>query len=363
MNKQAEVNNSDEVNLKDFIRSFKNLWKFLLSKTLIILFTGLVGAAIGLTIAFSKEPTYQATLSFALQDDKSSSMLGGALGLASQFGVDLGGLGAGDEFSGDNLIELMRSRSVISKTLLSTIIIDKKKQTLAELYISFNKLRDNWKGKPELENIQFLPGADPTKFTRKQDSLINLFHKSLLKENLLVDKVDKKLSIIAIKLTSKNELFSKYFSEVLLGVVSDFYKQTKTEKSAKVVAILQHQTDSVRAVLNAAISGVASSIDATPNPNPSFQVLNVPSRRKQVDVQANTAILTELVKNLEMSKMSLMQSTPLTQVIDTPVLPLEKNKLSKLVGLILGGIIGCFLAVTILTGKKILKKLETAAKN
>lgn len=358
MDKQSVSNNSDQIYLKDFISSLKNLRKYLLSKAVIIIGVGIVCAAIGLTAAFLKKPVYQATLSFALQDDKAGGgMMSGALGLASQFGFDLGGLGAGDEFSGDNLMELMRSRNVITKALLTTVMIEKKQQTLAEFYISFNEFRDRWEGKPELENIHFLPNADPSKFTLKQDSLIGLFHKSLLKENLVIDKVDKKLSILAVRVSSTNELFSKYFAEVLVKVVSDFYIQTKTKKSKRTVAVLQRQTDSVRAELNAAISGVASSVDATPNPNPLLQVLSVPSKRRQVDVQANTAILSEMVKNLEISKMSLMQATPLIQIIDTPILPLEKIKLGKLMGILIGGFLGCFAAIAFLISKRIIQKL------
>lgn len=109
------------------------------------------------------------------------------------------------------------------------------------------------------------------------------------------------------------------------------------------VQVLQHQADSVRAILNSSISGVASAADAAPNANPLMQSLRVPSQRKQVDVQANTAIYGELIKNLEIAKVSLRKETPLIQLIDTPTLPLEDNKITKikgmLIGLVLGGVL------------------------
>nr|WP_299354359.1 Wzz/FepE/Etk N-terminal domain-containing protein [Mucilaginibacter sp.] len=346
----------DEISLKELILKIQEWWKYLLSKWVVIFIAGVIGGAIGLTYAFFKKPIYKAELSFALQDEKSGGGLGSALGLASQFGIDLGGGGAGGEFSGDNLLELMKSRSMVEKALLTTIPINGKNETLVEFYIDFNKLREGWKGKPE-ENIHFLPDADRSKFTLKQDSILGVFHNTLVTNNLTVDKLDKKLSIISLKVNSTNELFSKYFTEVLAKVVSDFYVQTKTEKSTKNVAILQRQTDSVRRALNGAISGVASSIDAAPNPNPSLQTLHVPSQRRQVDVQANTAILSELVKNLEMAKMSLLQETPLIQVIDRPILPLEKNRIGKLKAIIVGGILGLFLTVLIISIDRIVKRL------
>jgi uncharacterized protein involved in exopolysaccharide biosynthesis len=349
------ANNSDEISLKELILKMRDWWHYLLSKWKIILIAGILGGIIGFTYAYFKKPVYKAELSFALQDEKSGSGLGSALGLASQFGIDLGGNNGGSEFSGDNLLELMKSRSMVEKTLLTAVTINGKRETLAELYINFNKIREGWKGKPELEDINFLPDADRSKFTLRQDSILGVFHENLIKGSLVVDKLDKKLSIITLSVSSTNELFSKYFTEVLAKVVSDFYVETKTEKSVKNVAILQQQTDSVRRALNAAISGVASSADAAPNANPLLQTLRVPSQRRQVDVQANTAILGELVKNLELAKMSLLQETPLIQVIDRPILPLEKEKVSKLKGLIFGGIFSGFLISFLLLFRKIFK--------
>lgn len=356
VDQENPVNNSDEISLKELILKLGDWWRFLLSKWVTILIAGIIGGAIGLTYAFIKKPIYKAELSFALQDEKSGGGLSGALGLASQFGIDLGGSGAGGEFSGDNLLALMKSRSMVEKALLTSITVHGKKETLAEFYIDFNKLREVWKNKPE-ENIHFLPGADRLKFSLKQDSLLGVFHNDLTKNNLTVDKADKKLSIISLSVNSTNELFSKSFTEVLAKVVSDFYVQTKTEKSIKNVAILQRQTDSVRRALNDAISGVASSIDAAPNANPSLQTLHVPSQRRQVDVQANTAILSELVKNLEVAKMSLLQETPLIQIIDRPILPLEEQKINKIKGFFVGVCIGVFSAVIFLSFRKFFKAL------
>jgi len=346
--------NSEEISLKELILKLGDWLKYLLSKWLIIIIVGVLGGLLGIRYAYSKKIIYTAKLSFVVQDERSGGGLSGALGLASQFGIDLGGGSAGGEFTGDNLLELMRSRSMIEKALLTPVIINGKTETLCEFYIDFNKLREGWKDKPGMENIQFLPGADRSRFTLKQDSLLGAFHESLVKASLSVDKVDKKLSIITLSVKSTNELFAKYFSEILAKVVSDFYIQTKTEKQIKNVAILQRQTDSVRHELNTAITGVASSLDAAPYANPLRQTLRVPSQRKGIDVQANTAILSELVKNLEIAKMSLLQETPLIEVIDKPILPLDKDGYSRLNWLIIGGIIGSLLAVVFLVFKKLL---------
>ncbi len=192
VDQQKALNEPGEISLRELLQKMREWWYFLLSKWIIILIAGIIGGLIGLAYSFLKKPVYKAELSFALQDEKSGEGgLSSALGLASQFGIDLGGGSAGGEFSGDNLLELMKSRLMVEKTLLTPIPIDGRMETLAELYINFNKLQQDWEGKPGLENIHFLPGADPSKFTLKQDSIVGVFHKDLVKNNLAVDKVDK----------------------------------------------------------------------------------------------------------------------------------------------------------------------------
>lgn len=357
-----KVNNSDgdEISLKDLILKVKEWRRYFFSKWLTIVCVGIIGGILGLSYSYLKKPVYKAVLSFALEDDQGGGGLGAAAGLASQFGVDLGGSGGGGgAFSGDNLLELMKSRSMVEKTLLTPIEIKGKVQTLAELYIAFNNYHAKWANVPNLNHVEFLPNSDRETFSLQQDSVLGLFYHQIIKANLTVEKVDKKLSIITVTVNSKNELFSKYFTEVLVKTVSDFYIDTKTKKSVQNVSILQRQTDSVRRALNLAISGVASSADVNPNPNPALQIIKVPSQRKEVDVQANAAILTEMVKNLELSKMSLRKETPLVQVIDKPILPLEKDKVGKLKGIVIGGVIFGFIAVIFLWLKKLFQNIAT----
>lgn len=351
---QRKGNTVNEISFEGIVVNSIILWKYLKNLWWILLLSGFIGGLLGLTYAMFKKPIYKAQLSFALEDEKSGGGFGGALGIASQFGFDIGG-GGGGAFSGDNLLSLMKSRSMVRMALLTPVIINNKTTTLAEFYIDFNDLHRQWQKSPNLKSVKFLPGANPDNFTRAQDSLLGEFHKNLINKSLTVDKIDKKLSIIAINVSSENELFSKYFAEILAKRVSDFYIETKTKKSVQNVGILQRQTDSIRSVLNGAISGVASLVDANPNINPSRLVLRAPSQKRQVDVQANTAILTELVKNLEISKVSLRKETPLIQIIDKPILPLEKERLGKIKGFIIGSLLVLFITTLVLSVKRFSK--------
>jgi uncharacterized protein involved in exopolysaccharide biosynthesis len=349
-----EIQNTaeDEISLKELILKIKDWYRFLLSKWIVLVAAGIIGGAIGVGYAFMQKPTYTASLSFALEDEKSGGGgLSGALGLASSLGIDLGG-SAGGAFTGANLLELMKSRNIVEKALLNPISVNGKTQSFAQYYITINELNKNWSEKPGLKNIVFEIDANRSKYTRQQDSILGKVYSDVL-SMLTVGQKDKKVSIITIDVKSTNELFSKAFAENLAFEVSSYYIEIKSKKARQNMEILQHQTDSIRAELNGAITGVAAAADNTFGLNPAMMVRKSPGTRRQVDVQANTAILTQLVTNLEMAKVSLRKETPLIQVIDKPILPLKKEKVGKLKSLILGGFLAGFLTALILVFKKL----------
>ena len=356
---QPQIDN-DEISLKELIQKIQEWVAYLKTKWKIIFLAGVIGASIGLVYAIFQKPTYKAVLTFALEEDKGGGGgLGGAMGLASTFGIDLGSSGGG-AFAGSNLMELMKSRLLAEKTLLNPIVIKGDTISLAEYYIQINALRENWTKKPELKNVVFLPNADRSNFSLQQDSILQTIFKSLTDlKSLTISQKDKKVSITSIEVISESEKFAKIFCENLAKETSEFYIETKSKKSRLNNEILQKQTDSIRSELNSAITGVATASDNVYNLNPALNVKRTPSTRRQVDVQANTAILTQLVAQLELSKVTLRKETPLIQVIDRPILPLQKEKVGKLKSLILGGFLAGFLTILFLIFSNLYKKIIT----
>jgi hypothetical protein len=336
---------NDEISLKELIEKTKEWYFYLVSKWKVVILAGIIGTSLGLVYSFIKKPIYTATLTFALEDEKGSGGgLGSALGLASSFGLDLGGSGGGI-FTGSNLTELFKSRSMVEKTLLTPVNLNGKVVSLAEMYIQNNNWRKDWNEKSQLAEIQFFPNDNRSKFSRIQDSIMGVMYKKLSEGGLTVGQKDKKVSVIYIDVISTNELFAKYFCEALAKQVGKFYVETKSKKARLNMAILERQVDSIRRELNGAITGVAVANDNTFNLNPALNIRRAPSARRQVDVQANTAILTELVKQSELAKVTLRKETPLIQVIDRPILPLAKVQFGKVKGILVGGFLGCFLSV------------------
>ncbi len=149
---------NDEITLNEMVEKIKGWFNFLLSKWKTIVLAGMIGGLLGIGYSYTIKPVYTASLTFALEDNKSGGA-GGVLSLASQFGISLGDSG-GSIFEGSNLNELFKSRKMVEQTLLTPVEIDGKIISLAEMYIQNAKWRKNWEEKPKLATIQFLPNSN-----------------------------------------------------------------------------------------------------------------------------------------------------------------------------------------------------------
>jgi len=344
---------SDEISLKDLILKIRRIGSYLIYKWKLITSFFIIGAILGLGYSILKKPVYRAETTFVLEDGSpgGGGLLSQYSGLASLAGVDLNANG-GSIFQGDNLIELYKSRLMLQKALTTKVIINNKPQLLVEKYTTINR----WNEDPKLKDVNFNLKTGQ-QYNRLQDSLLGSIVDNINSQYLSVTKPDKKLSIIKVEVKAKDENFAALFDSVIVKTVNDFYIQTKSTKSLQNLQILQHQTDSVKSVLNGSIYKSVASVDATPNLNPTKQVLRVAGQQYQINAEASKAMLSQLIQNLEIAKITLRKETPLIQVIDSPILPLDKQKISKIKASVLGGFIGGVLAIVLLGTNRIYKKI------
>ncbi len=344
----------DKLSLGQKIEQFKEIWNFLLKKWIIICFFGFGFGAIGLLVSVTSKTKYLSKLSFVL-DSSGIPSIGGLSGLASSMGF---GSALGESvFEGDNLNELLISKRMLESTLLQTI--PKTKVTFAEEILTSYEIRESFAEELLKENIHFPINAERDKFTFYQDSILSEIYNLLTHEILTIKNVSTKVAITNINCKSKSKKFSRYFPEKLIEVVSKFYTETKTKKAKLNYDILKVQTDSIRVELYNSIAGLAVANDNIVGLNPAFNIKRVPSAKKQVDIQANTAILTELVKNLELARVNLLNTTPLIQVIDNPRYPLEEIRIRKILGIGIGGILGGLFIIGLLLFKRKFNLIDT----
>ena len=113
---------SDEVSLKEAILKIKFWARYLISKWFYIGIVAGLGAAYGLFTEYYKKPIYKGTISFIIENAGSGGGGAGVQlgGFVNQFGLDMGS--AGSTFSGANLQDMILSRNLIQKALLSPVL-------------------------------------------------------------------------------------------------------------------------------------------------------------------------------------------------------------------------------------------------
>ncbi len=343
------MDSHEEVSLRDVIKRSQQIVRYLLSKWLIIVIVGIAGGLLGILYAWHAKPQYSATLNFVLSSNSSSG--GNLLGLANQFGINLGN-DNDNVFSGDNIIVLMNSRRMVQQALFKKP--EGSNESLINIFVKNNKLNEGWQQNERTKNAYPFPDS-PGNMTRVQDSLSRVIY-TAIKNNLLdVSKPDKDKSIYAVTATSENPEFSYYLTKYLVASTSSFYIDTKTSTAKQNLGMLQHEADSLRRILGGAITSAGSQTDYTFNLNPAYQVQRSAAQQSQVSATALGQAYGQVLQNLELAKITLQKETPLYQVIDEPTLPLEADKPGRFTSAIIGGFLGGFLICCILIGIKAYK--------
>jgi uncharacterized protein involved in exopolysaccharide biosynthesis len=343
----------NKISLSFLFERLKDWALFLISNKGIIVLGSFCILFFTISYNYIIKPTYFARTTFVLDNNDTSSM-GDLSSLASLAGINASSfIDASSLFQIDNIQELYRSNTMIKKTLMSTANDGKKDFKLIDRLIEAEKLKHKWdKLGVDTKNLWSTASTSRTK-----DSLIKELIKTIKKENLIVEKPSRKTTILEIGFDHKDEILAKTFNENLVKIVNQFYNKTKTLKTGSNLEILQRQSDSVKVVLDTSIMLLAEIDQSIPNPNPLSKVNLVPYQKAMIDVQANSAIYQELLKQLELAKVTHRNNMPLIQVIDSPNYPLENSRWKLLKTIVYGIIMGSIFSIFSLSFKRTIDSL------
>ena len=305
------------------------------AKQKILLLMAVVGAILGLSYSYLKPVRYVSEITFIVEEGKGMSGGGALSSLGGSLGIDIASItGAGNTvLSGDNVLALLKSSNFMA-TCLKTPYGADSNYCLADKYADVYKLRSSWEGNSKIGRLVYF--AKPDKDLRLQDSLLKVIIKRIEEKELGVDKPDKKLGFFKVNINTKDELLSKLVTERILKIATEFYVKAKTSRLQKNVDRLQKRTDSISFILNKRTYNATEDARMLLNVNPAD--INAPtfSEISQRDKLVLRTIYGELMKNLEVSKASLIQETPTVQIVDSPVFPLEREEVKWYVGLLAG---------------------------
>ncbi len=338
---------NDEIQLKDILIKLSEYKTYLLKRKFTIIGFSFLFFIIGIFIAISKETKYNAELTFVVEGEKGGGALGGMAGIASQFGFDIGG-SESSTFSQSNILELLKSRGVIVSALMQKSKLNGKEDLLIEHYLELNKIKESWLQDEGFEGVSFNANKNVV-----HDSISGVVWANIIENKLIVEMESDEANIINLSYSSIDDEFAKSFVETLINEMSKMYISHQTAQANNTLDFLQNRADSVFSELEIAEEDFARIKDINQ------RIVKASGRLKELQLMRRVEVLNamylEIVKNLELSKITLLNQTPIINIIDKPVLPLKEEKASKILAGLLGGFLAGFLSVCYFIFRKLFK--------
>jgi uncharacterized protein involved in exopolysaccharide biosynthesis len=301
----------------------------------------LVGGAMGYLSIYRKKPTYTATISFVLSTENRQS--GNFQNLVAQLGYDASTSGSENIFTGNNIVELFKSRKIVRSALFNRL--------------PNGQLLLNFIAKAQHGANPF--PADTTKFSQTQKNLLRIIVNEVANSFTVFNKNDLVFYYISAK--SENPWVANYTASSMLHETARYFIETKTQVATSSLKLLEKEADSISVALRHLFQSSASVNDMTYNINPSLMFQRSSVFINQAKATALGAAYTEAVRNLEMAKINLQKETPLFRIIDEPDMPLKAEKRSALSFALFRGTVFLFLALFIMAAIRLVVYLKKTA--
>lgn len=344
---------NDEITLKEiilkghaFYREVWNYWK-------LVVLIPIPFIVYMLYQAITTPVEYPATLTFMVNEDQG----GGAGGFSAILGiVGLGGAGGG-KYNLDKILELARSRKIMQQVLLERREIDGIDDFMGNHIIRVYNLHEEWEEDTTGLATFAFKQTNITAFSPLENKVLKALHGKIIGgkdvAGLISTSFGKESGIMRMRVKTESEFLTIALAEVAYDKLSSFYIIKSTEKQQKTFDIVEAKADSIKQLMNSTEYTLANFKDT----NRGLLSAKDKLREQQLlrDVSGYSLLYGETLKNLEIADFSLRSSTPFVQLIDAPIAPIEPEGKSKILAIILGGIIGGMLAVGYIVIRKIIR--------
>ena len=344
----------DEITLKELILQIREFWQELWRRKLLIVLLSLIGAGLFYGKGMNDKTTYTAGLSFMVAE-KGSSEQGRAL---TPYGMDF------SRVENNKITELARSGRIIHAILLDQVAVGNKYDFIANHIFDIYDLHSVWNEEPIIPEYEHLHLKDfyfttdsINGFSPREYRALNTVHELLSGNNLVGEKGVMSISynedtdIFRLKVEVLNEILSMRLIEAIFKELSDFYIEETIGRPQRTFELLQAESDSLAIVLKRAESNLAGANDFRGFTSSRSGLRRVELQRELVLIEQEYG---EVLRNRKSMEVLLSNAIPEFQVIDRTFIPV-KNESSKLISVLLGAILGLFLAGIYIIGSKIVR--------
>lgn len=345
----------DEITLKELLLKLKDYWKTVIKNFWIIILVAAIVGVVFLAKAWIKIPVYSAEMTFTIANTEKTGGNSGVSGILGQFG--LGGASSGDGLNIQRAIALAASREIIESVIFEEIELDEENDYIANHIIKIYKLQEEWgKNSKKFLDFTFL-NSKVDSFDRTENEILQRLHRKVIgtkkEDPILKIEYEEETGIFSMLMNTISEDLSMKMLEKQYDVLSKYYVEKAIEPQQKRYNSIKIRMDSITRILGNLDYSVARYTDR------SYGLLDnestVQGKRLNRDQQLANVAYAEIKRNLEVADFALSSVTPIFQTIDEAILPLPKRTESKIENTVIGILIGSFLAILFVVGRKIIR--------
>ena len=341
------MKNNDKASFKDIIITISDYKNELKKQLLLIISIAIIFSLLGFGFSKLQEEEYEVVSSFIVDIQSEGTHLSSISGVASQFGIDLGE-NTSSSLSQKDVIQLLKSRLIIERTLNKKDTIGGKIDLLLNHYIRINSLECN--------------EVSDSSSKYYNDSITNVVWLRIIDRDMEVLLQNDEANIINLSFESLNAEFAKIFTEIVIDEMSEMYIDDRTEKSRNTLNDLENRSAAIKSELRLAEDKLTKKQDENNKPKSRYNFDRsgiLEEGRLLREVKILNATYLESRKNIELATMNLLTETPLIQIVDNPVLPLENINRHWLFWVLIFSFLGVFTIVFIILLRKLVRDALT----
>lgn len=330
----------EDIRLVDVLESMKGYLGYLLRKWYISIF-GVVGLTLG-GYYFAKltPPKYIANVSFNAIDSRAS--MGG---LMSMMGISFAGGSSNDVLTG-----IFTSRNVFLTSLLDDVVVDGKKEKLANLYMHAHKYDAGFEEDPTYKNFKFTANSIGEINKQEMDLLAVMYDD--FNDGLMIAEYDIATGLIRAEIESPDYEVSKQVGSAMLRNTLKFYQTRQVENATTSLKNTTLRLDSISREIAYRQKLIAQSQDQ--NIFNQKRVTVVDQQKLMQEMATLSVMYNDASMSKENAKAGVQPSTNIVRVVDDPMFSTVPKHPSKLLYAIIGFVASLVVVIIPLLIKKAL---------
>lgn len=303
-----------------------------------------IGAIVGLVIAFSIPKEYTTTVKLAPEAQGNRSSLGGLSSLASMAGINVGGMSSTDAVSPDLYPDIVGSVPFMTALFgVDVTSADGQEHWTVANYVS-EELRSPWWsavfGVP-FKALGWVRGlfaskeslletastvVDPFRLTPKESGVVKALQKRI------TVSVDKKTMVVSLTVTMQDPLVSAMLTDTVMTHLQNYVTEYRTNKARHDLEFTQQLFNEAQQNYFAAQQRYAQYVDQ--NQGIVRRSFMTEQERLQNEMDLAFNLYNQTAQQLQLAKAKVQESTPVYAVVQPATVPLSASKPSKTTTLI-----------------------------